>query len=108
MSTEKLGLTGYNTNQNRSYRDFRDLKVFQLSYKLALEVIELTKKFPKQEKYSLVDQTRRSSRSAATNIAEAWYERKYPKSFISTLIDSSGETAETQVWIDFSGDYGYV
>ncbi len=90
------------------YRGFRDLKVFQLSYQLALEVFEATKGFPKEEKYSLVDQIRRSSRSVPANIAEAWYKRRYPKSFVSKLVDSSGEAGETEVWIDFSADHGYL
>ncbi len=62
------------------YRGFRDLKVYQLSYQLALEIFELTKGFPKEELYSLTDQLRRSSRSVPSNIAEAWRKRKYPKS----------------------------
>ncbi len=93
---------------DREYKGFRDLKVFQLSYRLALEVFEVTKTFPKEEKYSLVDQIRRSSRSVPANIAEAWYKRQYPKSFVSKLVDSAGEAGETEVWIDFSCDHGYL
>ncbi len=92
----------------KEYHGFRDLIVYQLSYKLALEIFELTKQFPKEEKYSLVDQIRRSSRSIPTNIAEAWYHRKYSKSFVSKLIDCTGEAGETEVWIDFSFDFGYI
>lgn len=92
----------------KTYRGFRDLKVYQLSYQLSLEIFELTKTFPKEEKYSLVDQIRRASRSVCTNIAEAWYKRRYPKSFISKLIDSAGEAGETEVWIDFSFDHRYL
>jgi four helix bundle protein len=65
------------------YRGFRDLIVYQLSYQLAVEIFEITKSFPKEEKYSLTDQIRRSSRSVASNIAEAWSRRKYPKSFVN-------------------------
>ncbi len=90
------------------YRGFRDLKVFQLSYQLALDVFEETKGFPKEEKYSLVDQIRRSSRSVPANIAEAWYKRRYPKSFVSKLVDSAAEAGETEVWIEFSHDHGYL
>ena len=90
------------------YRGFRDLKVYQLAYKLALEIFEITKTFPKEEKYSLTDQIRRSSRSVPANIAEAWYKRRYPKSFTSKLIDSAGEAGETEVWLDFSFDHGYL
>ncbi len=89
------------------YRGFRDLIVFQLSYQLAVEVFDITKTFPKEEKYSLTDQVRRSSRSVPGNIAEAWSRRKYPKSFVSKLIDSLGEANETTVWIDFSKDFKY-
>lgn len=92
----------------KEYRGFRDLIVYQLSYKLALEIFNITKTFPKEEKYSLVDQIRRSSRSVPTNIAEAWYHRKYPKSFVSKLIDCTGEAGETEVWIDFSFDLDYI
>lgn len=93
---------------NKSYRGFKDLKVYQLAYQLALEIFELTKSFPKEERYSLVDQIRRSSRSICTNIAEAWYKRRYPKSFVNKLIDSAGEAGETEVWIDFSFDFNYM
>ena len=84
------------------YNGFRDLKTYQLAFKLALEIHELTKSFPAEEKYSLIDQIRRSSRSVAANIAEAWRKRKYRKAFIYKLTDSSGEASETEVWLDFS------
>ena len=90
------------------YRGYRDLKVYQLAYKLALEIQEMTKTFPKEEKYSLVDQIRRSSRSVPTNLAEAWKKRRYEKAFISKLIDCAGEAGETEVWLDFSKDFGYM
>src|ERR1041384_8582106 len=80
----------------------RDLKVYQLAYKLAMEIFEVSKAFPKEEKYSLTDQIRRSSRSVAANIAEGFRKRQYPKMFVSKLADSDGETAETQVWLDFA------
>lgn len=90
------------------YGGFRDLKVYRLAYRLALGIFELTKSFPKKEKYSLTDQMRRSTRSVPANIAEAWYKRRYPRSFISKLIDSAGEAGETGVWLDFSLDHGYL
>jgi len=90
------------------YRGFRNLKVYQLSYKLSLEIFEITKSFPKEEKYSLTDQIRRSSRSIPSNIAEAWRKRIYVKSFVSKLIDSYGEEGETEVWLDMSKDLGYI
>lgn len=91
-----------------NYRGFRDLMVYQLSYKLAMEIFEETKHFPKEEKYSLVDQIRRSSRSIPANISEAWKKRRYPKLFVSKLIDSYGEEGETEVWLGMSFDFGYI
>jgi len=90
------------------YRGYKDLKVYQLSYQLALQIHELTKRFPAEEKFSLVDQIRRSSRSVPANIAEAWKKRRYQKAFVSKLIDCSGESGETEVWLDFSKDLGYL
>ena len=90
------------------YKGFRDLKVYQLSYQLALEIFQISKDFPKEEKYSLTDQIRRSSRSIPSNIAEAWRKRKYRKYFVSKLIDSIAEESETEVWLDFSRDLNYI
>ncbi len=90
------------------YRGYRDLKVYQLSYTLAQEIFEATKTFPKEEKYALIDQMRRSSRSIAANLSEAWYKRRYAKAFIAKLIDVAGEVGETEVWLDFSFDHGYL
>ena len=90
------------------YKGFRDLIVYKKSYALAIEIHEISKTFPKEEKYVLVDQIRRSSRSVPTNIAEAWAKRKYPKSFVNKLLDSLGEESETEVWIDMSLDFKYV
>jgi four helix bundle protein len=80
---------------------FRDLIVYQKAYKLAMDIFELTNSFPKEEKYSLTDQIRRSSRSITSNISEAWARKKYPKSFVSKLIDSLGEEYETETWLDY-------
>ena len=91
-----------------NYMGFRDLIVYQKSYKLAMEIFEITKGFPNEEKYVLVDQIRRSSRSIPSNIAEAWVKRKYPKSFVNKLLDSLAEEAETEVWIDMSKDCKYI
>lgn len=92
----------------KNYRGFRDLIVYQLSYKLAVEIFNLTKSFPKEEKYSLSDQIRRSSRSVPTNISEAWSKRRYTKSFVNRLVDADGEASETSVWLDFSRDHKYI
>jgi four helix bundle protein len=91
-----------------SYRGYKDLKVYQLSYRLAMDIFQITKTFPKEERYSLTDQIRRSSRSVATNIAEAWKKRIYPKMFLSKVIDSAGEAAETEVWLDIAKDAEYL
>lgn len=90
------------------YNGYKDLKVYRLAYKLAMEIFEESKQFPKEERYSLTDQTRKSSRSIPTNIAEAWKRRRYPKMFISKIIDAAGEAGETEVWLDFSLDAGYI
>lgn len=86
----------------------RDLKVYQLAYKLAMDIFHTSKSFPKEEKYSLTDQMRHSSRSIAANIAEGFRKRQYPKMFVSKLADADGEAAETQVWLDFAHDCEYM
>ncbi len=86
----------------------KSLKVFQLSYRLAMEIFELSKRFPVEEKYSLTDQIRRSSRSVSANISEAYRKRQYPNAFAAKLSDSDAECAETQTWLDFSRDCGYI
>ena len=89
-------------------KDHRDLKVYQLAYKLAMEIFHETKTFPKDERYSLTDQIRRSSRSVAANIAEGFRKRQYQKMFLSKLADADGEATETQVWLDFARDCEYL
>jgi len=95
-------------NEGKNYRGYRDLKVYQLSYQLALQIHKVTENFPKEEKYSLTDQIRRSSRSVPANLAEAWKKRRYEKVFISKLIDCAGEAGETEVWLDLSKDFEYI
>ena len=87
---------------------FKDLIVYQKAYKLAMEIFELSSGFPREEKYSLTDQIRRSSRSVTSNLAEAWAKRRYEKSFVNKLSDSFGEELETEVWLDYSKDCGYI
>jgi four helix bundle protein len=89
-------------------KSHKDLKVYQLAYEAAMEIHEITKSFPPEEKYSLTDQMRRSSRSVCSNLAEAWRKRRYQKHFISKLSDSEGEASETQVWIDMSESFQYI
>ena len=89
-------------------RNHRELEVYELAFDAAMRIFKLTKSFPKEEKYSLVDQIRRSSRSVAANIAEAWRKRRYEAAFVSKLSDSEAESAETQVWLEFSQRCGYL
>lgn len=80
----------------------RDLLAYKKSFELAMKVFEVSKHFPKEEKYSLTDQIRRSSRSVTVTITEAYRKRVYPKNFFSKLSDAEAENSETQVWLDFS------
>ncbi|WP_299432170.1 four helix bundle protein [uncultured Aquimarina sp.] len=88
--------------------DFKNLLAYKKSFDLAMKVFEITKNFPKEEKYSLIDQIRRSSRSVTANISESYRKRKYPKHFISKLTDSDSENAETQTWLEFSLACKYI
>ncbi|MFM7430506.1 MAG: four helix bundle protein [Flammeovirgaceae bacterium] len=87
---------------------FRDLEVYKLSRQLSKDIFNVTKKFPKEEMYSLTDQVRRSSRSVGAQIAESWGKGKYEKHFISKLTDADGEQLETQHWIEVALDCGYI
>ena len=89
-------------------RGFRDLKSYQLAYDLAMEVFRQSKHFAAEERYSLTDQIRRASRSVAANIAEGYRKKRYPKMFVSKMADADGEATETQVWLDFARDCGYL
>ena len=86
----------------------KDLIVYQKAFSAAMEIFHLSKKFPVEEKYSLTDQIRRSSRSVNANITEAWRKRRYEKSFVSKLNDADGEAAETQNWLDFAFACEYI
>ena len=86
----------------------RDLDVYQMAFGSAMQIFELTKRFPKEETYSLTDQIRCSSRSVCSNIAEAWRKRRYEAAFVSKLNDSEAEAAETQVWLEFSVKCNYL
>ena len=87
---------------------FRDLKVYQMAFDLAMEIFEESKKFPVEEKYSLTDQIRRASRSVAANIGEGYRKKQYPRMFVSKTANADGEATETQVWIDFAHEGGYL
>ncbi|MBE7495778.1 MAG: four helix bundle protein [Verrucomicrobiaceae bacterium] len=85
-----------------------ELEVFQRAFEAAMRVFELTQKFPREEMYSLTDQIRRSSRSVAANITEAWRKRRYEGAFVSKLSDADTEAAETQTWLQFAFRCGYL
>jgi len=87
---------------------YKDLKVYQLAYRLAMKIFNESRAFPKEERYSLTDQIRRSSRSVPANIAEAYRKRRYPNMFSNKLSDADSEAAETQVWVQFACDCGYL
>lgn len=87
---------------------YRELRVYRNAKKGAMEIFEVTKKFPTREKYSMVDQIRRSSRSVCTNMAEGWRKRRYKAAFIAKLSDAESEACETQVWLDFALSCGYL
>lgn len=80
----------------------RDLDVYRMAFKVSMQIFELSKFFPDIEKYSMTDQVRRSSRSVCANTAEAFRKKKYPKAFISKIVDAEAEAAETQNWLDFA------
>ncbi len=88
--------------------DFKDLLAYKKAFSLAMDIFEITKLFPKEEKYSLVDQIRRSSRSVCANIGEAYRKRQYKAHFIAKISDADMENSETQVWLDFSMACGYL
>lgn len=91
-----------------SIQKCKDLKVYNLSFETAMEIFNETKKFPREELYSLVDQIRRSSRSIAANIREGFAKRRYPDVFVRHLNDSLGSSEETMTWLDFAYQCGYL
>ena len=84
------------------------MRVYRDAFLAAREIYRLSQEWPTEERYALTDQIRRSSRSVAANIAEAWRKRRYPNHFVSKLSDSDAEAAETQSWLDFALDHGYL
>lgn len=86
----------------------QDLIAYQKSFKLAMGIFEISKTFPKEEKYSLTDQIRRSSRSVTANVVESYVKRIYQKHFISKLTESDGENLETQTWLEFAHTCNYI
>jgi four helix bundle protein len=88
-------------SESKHIQHFRELDVYQKAFKAAMTIYETTKTFPQEEKYSLVDQIRRSSRSVCSNLAESWRKRKYPAVFKNKLTDAMQEASETQSWLEF-------
>lgn len=89
-------------------KSHEDLEVLQLAFDAAMRIFKCSKKFPVEERYSLTDQIRRSSRSVCANLAEAWRKRRYQAAFVAKLNDSEAEAAETQIWIKFAVKCNYL
>ncbi|MBW4568835.1 MAG: four helix bundle protein [Tolypothrix carrinoi HA7290-LM1] len=94
--------------KRNSFKSHEDLAIFQLAFDVGMELFELSKKFPVEERYSLTDQIRRSSRSVCANMGEAWRKRRYKAAFIAKLNDCEAEAAETQIWIKFAVKCKYI
>jgi four helix bundle protein len=92
----------------RNIRSYGELRVYQAALDLAMEIFRISRTFPMEERYSLVDQIRKSSRSLCANLAEAWRKRRYQAAFVSKISDSESEAAETQVWLESSCRCGYI
>src|SRR6266487_4881853 len=92
----------------QNIRSYKELRVYQAAIDAAMRIFEITKRFPSEERYSMVDQMRRSSRSVCANIGEAWRKRRYPAHFVSKLSDSEGEAEETRVWLEFASRCNYI
>jgi four helix bundle protein len=95
-------------NASRPIIRHTELRVYRLAFKCAMEIFELSKAWPAEERYSLTSQIRKASRSVCANIAEAWRKRRYPAHFVSKLSDADAESAETQTWLVFARDCGYL
>jgi len=89
-------------------RHYRDLDVYRKAFSAAMNIYDITKIFPAEEKYSLVDQIRRSSRSVCSNLAEAWRKRRYPAVFRNKLTDAMQEASETQCWMEYCLACNYI
>ena len=89
-------------------RSYKELRVYQAAIDAAMRIFEITKRFPAEERFSMVDQMRRSSRSVCSNIGEAWRKRRYPAHFKSKLSDSEGEAEEARVWLDLALRCRYI
>lgn len=97
-----------NLDKKRDIKHFRDLDVYRRAFQAAMTIFQLTKDFPVEERYSMVDQMRRSSRSVCSNLAEAWRKRRYIAVFKNKVTDSMQEASETQCWLEFSLACEYI
>ncbi|MBW4652134.1 MAG: four helix bundle protein [Kaiparowitsia implicata GSE-PSE-MK54-09C] len=89
-------------------KGYRDLEVYQAAFEAAMEIFEVSKTFPVEERYSLTDQMRRSSRSVCANLGEAWRKRRYEAAFIAKISDCQAEATETQIWLEFAVKCQYL
>ncbi|MBP1734403.1 MAG: ribosomal protein [Deltaproteobacteria bacterium] len=94
--------------KSKRLNSIRDLDVYNMAFDTAMIIFKISKAFPKDEKYSLTDQVRRSSRSVCSNLAEGWRKRKYQAVFINKLLDAAQDAAETQTWLEFALHCGYI
>jgi four helix bundle protein len=94
--------------ENKRISSVKDLEVYRVGFEAAMEIFNLSRKFPLEERYSLTDQVRRSSRSVCTNLAEGWRKRKYKAVFVNKLLDAAQEAAETQTWLEFALRCNYI
>ena len=95
-------------DKKRDIKHFRDLEVYRRAFEAAMKIYQLTKKFPSEERFSLVDQIRRASRSVCSNLSEAWRKRRYLAVFKNKITDSMQEASETQCWLEFSLACEYI
>ena len=98
----------YEMTRKKDIKHFRDLEVYKRAFDAAMKIFQLTKEFPAEEKYSLVDQIRRASRSVCANTSEAWRKRRYIAVFKNKITDSMQEASETQCWLEFSLACQYI
>jgi four helix bundle protein len=96
------------TNNQQAIKDHRELEIYKKALDATREIFYLSKKFPVEERYSLTDQIRRSSRSVCANLAEAWRKRRYEAAFVAKLNDCEAESAETQTWLELAVKCGYI
>jgi four helix bundle protein len=105
---QRTGVSGQSTEEIMQIESAKNLDVYKLANEFAMEIFEITKRFPSEEKYALTSQIRRSSRSVCLNLREAWAKRRYAAHFLSKLTDCDGENAETDSSLDFARQCGYI